>query len=181
MLLIFDECDRLIQESHFQASIAQILRQCPKCRVLLSTQQPMVSSAGQFKVAHHPLKGIAFPDSVKLFLRRLHRPLHWSDLNEPGNGQVMVAGVVPSLESPIVITKDNEAQVMHLVHRRAGVAAQGGNPQKIIALASTFGFQLENHVESAVRESSRLHGTAAAPLEGATHCTDKTTPLLSMR
>jgi len=179
ILLIFDECDHLIQQRHFQDSIAEILRLCPKCRVLMSTQQPMVSSAGQFKVVHHPLNGIAFPDAVRLFLRRMHRPLYWGDLTEPTNGPVAAVGVVHSLDSPIVTTKDNEAEVMHLVYRCAGVAAQRGNPQKIIALASTFGFHMGNPVGSAARESSRLHETGAAPLEGVTHCTDNTTPSLS--
>jgi len=137
LLLIFDECDHLIKEEHFQASITQILQLCPKCRVLLSTQEPMVSPAGQFKFAHHRLSGISMKWAVKLFLRRTHRALLWGDLTEPSNGTLAGAAVMHSLDSPVVMTGDDEA-VAKQVYWGAGLKAQGGNPQKIIDLASTF-------------------------------------------
>eukprot|EP00929_Paragymnodinium_shiwhaense_P097930 TRINITY_DN59497_c0_g1_i1.p1 TRINITY_DN59497_c0_g1~~TRINITY_DN59497_c0_g1_i1.p1 ORF type:complete len:1530 (-),score=326.76 TRINITY_DN59497_c0_g1_i1:114-4703(-) len=158
VLLLLDECDHLIQQQNFQLALADILQQCAQCRVVLSTQQPMVGTAGgHFKVVHHALNGLAAPDAARLFLRRAHRPLRWAELIVPnglgsdnaaavsaamqlgqpaGSGATAAAAPASSLQSQVGMNKANEAAVLALVAQHPVIAAKRGNPRGLIELAS---------------------------------------------
>merc|ERR1712007_57856 len=182
ILLILDECDHLIQQRHFQDFLAEILQLYPQCRILMSTQQPMVGLAGgQFKVVHHALKGLAPTDAVQLFLRRIHRPLFWRDLIGPAKQPITVAGGVHSLESPFVLTKETTAEVIDFVSTHAGVSALRGNPRNIITLANTFGLTSESFTTlAASRSSPCVHHAGMASSQESNSSPSDTTPLLSM-
>merc|ERR1712007_126411 len=182
ILLILDECDHLIQQRHFQDSLAEILQLYPQCRILMSTQQPMVGLAGgQFKVVHHALKGLAPTDAVQLFLRRIHRPLFWRDLIGPARQPITVAGVVHSLESHVVVTKETTAEEIDFVSRHTGVSAQRGNPRNIIILANTFGLNSESFTPLAASRSSLCSHNAGVALSQESNSSRRdTTPSLSM-
>jgi hypothetical protein len=139
ILLLLDECDHLIQQRHFQDAIADVLRRCASYSVVLSTQQPMVETGGGwFKVVHQPVGGLAPKDAARLFLRRAHRPLYWDELQEStacgssGNSSAAPGGVRKS----VVMTRENESEVLAMVAAHPVVAAQQGNPRRLIELAS---------------------------------------------
>jgi len=147
ILLVLDECDHLIQQRHFQDAIADVLRRCASYSVVLSTQQQMVETGGGwFKTVHHPVAGLAPKDAARLFLRRAHRPLYWDELLSPAasadsntTGEATAglgSGATWAHRSPVVMTRENEAEVLARVAAHPAVAAQHGNPRHLIELAS---------------------------------------------
>lgn len=147
ILLLLDECDHLIQQPHFQDTLGEVLRHCASYRVVLSTQQPMVGTAGGwFKVVHHELDGVSPKDAARLFLRRTHRPIRWDEIKPCGSdgdgkydetapaASASVEGA--SRSDPVRLTKENEADVLALVAAHPKIAAQRGNPRRLIELAS---------------------------------------------
>lgn len=143
-LLILSNCDHLVQQQSFQEAIADILRRCPGYRVLLSTQRP-VAMAGpswcQFKVVHHIMQGLSRADAARLFLRRTHRPIQWEELLPPEEA-VMEHNI--DRQGPVILTKQNESEVLRLVSQHAAVAAQQGNPRALIELANKVNCSLVN-------------------------------------
>mmetsp|Transcript_35974 Transcript_35974/g.84282 ORF Transcript_35974/g.84282 Transcript_35974/m.84282 type:complete len:1447 (-) Transcript_35974:135-4475(-) len=141
ILLILDECDHLIQSPHFQEKIDDILRRCSACRIVLSTHQRMVVTAGGwFKVVHQQLQGLDKRDQARLFLRRAHRPLQWSELIVPhddsGAVEALAASCGASLDGNVMMSKENEAELLNLIASHPAVAAQRGNPRCLIELAN---------------------------------------------
>lgn len=133
-LFIIHDCNRLVQQQGFQEAIAEILRRCPGYRVLLSTERPVVmvgSSCCQFKAVHHVMEGLPSADAARLFLRRTHRPIRWEELVPPE--EAVGEGMDP--RAPVILTKQNEADVLRLVARYPAVAAQRGNPRALVELA----------------------------------------------
>jgi hypothetical protein len=145
ILLLLDECDHLIQQKHFQDAVAELLQQCSGYGVVLSTQQRMVGTAGgQFKVIHHPIHGLPPVDAARLFLRRAQRPLRWGELTPAMQSGTLPPGVATSFHSqdptqPVVLNAVTEATVLRLVAAHPTVAAQRGNPRRLIELASRLG------------------------------------------
>jgi len=138
ILLLLDECDHLIQQRHFQDVLADVLRRCPSYSIVLSTQQQMVQTGGGwFKVVHQPIGSLAPKDAALLFMRRAHRPLYWDELPLPADDpQDLQDATALSGRKMVVKTKDNEAEVLALVAAHPAVAAQRGNPRRIIELAN---------------------------------------------
>mmetsp|Transcript_52528 Transcript_52528/g.122939 ORF Transcript_52528/g.122939 Transcript_52528/m.122939 type:complete len:1344 (-) Transcript_52528:41-4072(-) len=144
ILLILDECDHLIQQPHFQEKLDDLLRLCPAYRIVLSTHQRMVVTAGvggRVKVVHQQLQGLDRRDQARLFLRRAHRPLQWSELIPPNDEGSKVkalaaASGVTSLEEVVRMTKDNEPELLNLVAAHPAISAQLGNPRGIVELAN---------------------------------------------
>lgn len=141
VLLLLDECDHLIQQQHFQEAVADVLQRCPTYRVVLSTHQAMVGTAGgQFKVVHQPIAGLTPEDAARLFLRRAQRPLRWEELSaDPGAALPLQAMAKVGARDPgahVVMAAANEAEILRLVAGHPSVAAQGGNPRRLIELAS---------------------------------------------
>lgn len=145
ILLLLDECDHLIQQKHFQDAVAELLQHCPGFAVVLSTQQRMVGTAGgQFKVVHHPIHGLPPVDAARLFLRRAQRPLRWGELLPAVQSGTLPPGVATSFQrqdpsQPVVLNAATEAIVLSLVAGHPMVAAQRGNPRRLIELASRLG------------------------------------------
>jgi len=153
ILLLLDECDHLIQQRHFQNAIADVLRRCASCSVVFSTQQQMVETGGGwFKVVHQPVGGLAPHDAARLFLRRTHRPLYWDELitcdevvtsmdggmqgSTSAAASARTGGTVRGGRNAVVMTRTNEAEVLAKVAAHPAVAAQQGNPRRLIKLAS---------------------------------------------
>jgi len=164
ILLLLDECDHLIQQRHFQDALADVLRRCASYSVVLSTQQQMVETGGGwFKVVHQPVAGLAPKDAARLFLRRAHRPLYWDELlpstivdgaesqaaeesassaasASSGTPRAAASSAAPAASqaarSAVVMTRENEAEVLARVAGHPVVAAQKGNPRGLIELAS---------------------------------------------
>jgi len=136
ILLLLDEVDHIVQQQHFQDAVANVLQRWPSLSVVLSTHQSMVGTAGgHFKVVHHKLQGLQKRDAARLFLRRSPRPLHWGELIEAPAASRCSA----QLGSPselVVLTKANEGRVLDLLASQQCLAAQQGNPRRLIALAS---------------------------------------------
>merc|ERR1719277_1274627 len=81
ILLLVDQCDHLIQQEHFQNAIADLLQSCAAYRIVLSTHQRMVGTAGgRFKVVHHAVRGLTPIDAGRLVMRWAQRPLRWEEL-----------------------------------------------------------------------------------------------------
>jgi hypothetical protein len=141
-LFILDGCDDLVQQEEFQEAIADILRRCPGVRFLFSTHRPVVAfsqSWCQFKVAHYPLESLAPLDSARLFLRRIHRPLHWEELLEsPANVDDQQVNACNS-RGTVVLTTENESTVLRMVACHSAIASQKGNPRALIELANKVG------------------------------------------
>jgi len=146
VLLLVDDCDHVIQQQHFQDAIADLLSSCASCRIVLCTHQRMVGTAGgRFKVVHHALQGLCPADAAQLVLRRAHRPLRWDEISAGEAAGVaatsaltsaMTAVGARSMAGPVVVTRMNEAAVFGLVGSHPAVAAQCGNPRRLIELAS---------------------------------------------
>mmetsp|Transcript_81758 Transcript_81758/g.157920 ORF Transcript_81758/g.157920 Transcript_81758/m.157920 type:complete len:911 (-) Transcript_81758:48-2780(-) len=145
ILLLLDECDHLIQQKHFQDAVAELLQQCSGYVVVLSTQQRMVGTAGgQFKLVHHPIHGLPRIDAARLFLRRTQRPLLWGELLPAIQTGTLPPDTATFFHSqhptqPVVLNAATEATVLSLVAAHPSVAAQGGNPRRLIELASHLG------------------------------------------
>lgn len=143
ILLVLDACDHLIQQQRFQAALAEVLGRCATLRVLLSTHQRMVGTAGgQFKVVHHALRGLAPSDAAQLFLRRAQRPLRWGELQATGYGAG--SSHERSLDRPVVLRAGEEAEVLSLLARHPAVSAQRGNPRRLIEVACRVSPTLRN-------------------------------------
>lgn len=143
ILLLLDECDHLIQQQHFQDALAEVLRHCASYRVVLSTQQPMVGTAGGcFKVVHHELGGMSPKDAARLFLRRAQRPIRWDEIvvdggsDGGGGGDAAAPAAATAGGETVKLTKENEANVLELIATHPSIAAQRGNPRRLIELAS---------------------------------------------
>ncbi|CAE8731138.1 unnamed protein product [Polarella glacialis] len=81
VLLLLHGCDHLVQQQPVQEILAELLRRCPACRIVLSSRARMVGpGSGHFKVVHHELRGLEAQDAARLFLRRAQRPLTWAEL-----------------------------------------------------------------------------------------------------
>jgi len=146
ILLLLDECDHLIQQQHFQETVADVLQRCTAVRVVLSTHQRMVGMAGGcFKVVHHPVAGLPDRDAARLFLRRVQRPLRWGELVDGSEGarsalgSTMAKAATDNIEGKVIMNKANEAEVLALVAAHPCVATQKGNPRRLIELASRVG------------------------------------------
>lgn len=136
VVLLLDECDHLIQQEHFQAAIADVLHRCPLLRIVLSTHQRMVGTAGgHFKVVHHAIEGLPPREAARLFLRRAQRVLRWGELA----GAELLCKGGRDARSPVVINQATENEVLQLVATHPAVAAQCGNPRRLIELASRVG------------------------------------------
>mmetsp|Transcript_37665 Transcript_37665/g.99626 ORF Transcript_37665/g.99626 Transcript_37665/m.99626 type:complete len:1146 (-) Transcript_37665:359-3796(-) len=168
VLLLLDECDHLIQQQPFQDAVADILQRCAAYRIVLSTHQPMVGTAGGlFKVVHQPIAGLAPEDAARLFLRRVQRPLRWEELMDPlqllpegasshATAQLAMAKVgAKDPRRPVIMAKANEGEVLQLVASHPSVTAQFGNPRRLIELASRVGPMLKSLSELAPRSAQR--------------------------
>jgi len=160
VVLILDECDHLIQQQHFQEALSEILRCCSQYRIVLSTHQRMVGTAGGwFKVVHQQLQGLGRHDAARLFLRRIHRPLRWEELLPEGSDTPRTG--------PVNLTGANESEVLSLVADHPAVAARRGNPRQLIELASRVDPSLKTLRDLApvgyhrLSYDSRCHGKAA--------------------
>lgn len=143
ILLLLDEADHLIQQQHFQDAVADVLQRCSAFRIVLSTHQPMVGTAGgQFKVVHHALQGLSTRDSARLFLRRAPRPLRWGELDISKAGQEL-GQLVGLPESPVVLSKATEGQILELISMQSSIASARCNPRRLIELASRLGTSLK--------------------------------------
>mmetsp|Transcript_84640 Transcript_84640/g.273566 ORF Transcript_84640/g.273566 Transcript_84640/m.273566 type:complete len:1413 (-) Transcript_84640:163-4401(-) len=150
ILLLLDECDHLIQQQYFQDAIADLLQSCSAYRIVLSTHQRMVGTAGgRFKVIHHALDRLGRRDAARLVMRRAQRPLRWEELLPPdvvssgGHDQAqavvqaaMAAVGATQFSSKVVLTRANEAEVFDAVGSHPIVAELCGNPRRLIELAS---------------------------------------------
>lgn len=157
ILLLLDECDHLIQQRHFQDAIAEVLKQCAAYRVVLSTQQQMVQTGGGwFKVVHKQVAGLSPKDAARFFLRRSDRPLYWDELPAISNESNMAvdAGTMescadgvtpktPTQRQQVKMTRENEAEVLARVAAHPVVAAQQGNPRRLLEIASQVRDSLE--------------------------------------
>lgn len=172
ILLLLDECDHLIQQKHFQDAVAKLLQQCPAYGVILGTQQRMVGTAGgQFKVVHHPIHGLLPEDAARLFLRRAHRPLRWGELLPAVRSGTLPPDMITFFHSqdptqPVAMNAANEAAVLRLLAAHPTIAAQGGNPRRLIELASRLGPSTSLE-DSSCQRRSRLHNTTRAATWGA--------------
>jgi len=134
LLLILDECDHLAQQRHFQDALCAILRNCPECKVLLSSHQRLVGAPlSHFKVIHHELEGLDQLASAKLFLRRAHRLVRMSE--------VVSNASVEEKEQSISVSN---AKHLKLLARHPAVDRLAGNPRRIIATASLVGPSLRS-------------------------------------
>lgn len=139
ILLLVDECDHLIQQQYFQQAVADVLRRCSSYRIVLSTQQRMVGTAGGcFKVVHQELHGLASRDAARLFLHRAHRPLRWDELLPPGTA------ATKGKQGPVRLSKENEQETLSLLGGHPCIVMQRGNPRKIIELACKLSPSLPN-------------------------------------
>lgn len=176
VLLLLDECDHLIQQQHFQDAVADILQRCAAYRIVLSTHQPMVGTAGgRFKVVHQPIAGLASEDTARLFLRRVQRPLRWEELMDPlrilpegADTHVTTQSAMAKVGAqdprrPVIMAKANELEVLRLVASHPCVAAHFGNPRRLIELASRVGPTLKSLAELAPGPAQRT--AAASSLE----------------
>jgi len=135
VLLLLDECDHLLQQPHFQEAVSELLRSCPECKVLLSSQQRMVGSgSGHFKVIHHELHGLDDVSVAKLCLRRAHRPVHRREVTE-------TSGDEEASQKPIRISSPTD---LSLLSQHPAVTRLAGNPRRIIELASMIGPSLSS-------------------------------------
>jgi len=136
LLLLLDGCDELVQLQDFQEALAHFLRSCPGLRVLIAARPRMTGAAGgHFKVVHHSLEGIAPLEAARLFLRRAHRPIRWSELRQeapPGN---------------VALNRDNEVEVLNLIASLPAVKATQFCPGALIELANKVGPQLSHMKE----------------------------------
>lgn len=134
LLLILDECDHIIQQPHFQDFIGELLSRTPSsCSMLLSTQQRVVGIAGgRFKLVHCELQRLPERESALLFLKRAHRPLRWEEVEQAGERR----GPAKSSD-----------ELYRLVAAHPAVVAQGGNPRRIIELASKVDYSLGDLAE----------------------------------
>lgn len=197
ILLLLDECDHLIQQQHFQDAVADVLQHCSAYQVVLSTHQRMVGTAGgRFKVVHHPIEGLSAPDAARLFLRRAQRPLRWGELLSGQSGSLAggggggpaaavaaAVGATQDPRSPVVIRRENEAAVLGLVAAHPSVAAQRGNPRRLIELASRLGstqclLDLAPAQEQQVKKSEILSVQGCAGLAGDAAHDGELAPLL---
>lgn len=175
VLLVLDECDHLIQQQHFQDAVADLLQRCAAYRVVLSTHQRMVGTAGgQFKVVHQAISGLRTEEAAQLFLRRVQRAIRWEELLFPspdGMVEVHVSRAMKKVgaqdvHAPAAMSEANKAEVLHLVGTHPVVAAQRGNPAGLIELASHVGPSLRDLSELAVvglRPSAEATMQAAPP------------------
>jgi len=184
ILLVFDEVDHLIQQQHFQETLADILQRCPAYSVVLSTHQRMVGTAGgHFKVVHHAIGGLAQKDAAKLFLRRVQRPLAWRELlpatTSVGDTSMSTSLEADCLDGHAVLNRLNEAQLLGMVAAHPAVASKKGNPKELIELASRVCPSLKSLSELApmpmmrpcrpagpLEEASNSSHHTAAPLDG---------------
>jgi hypothetical protein len=94
---------------------------------------------------HHDIGGLQPPDSARLFLRRAQRPLRWEELIAPGgaSSSAVVSAMskvdVTDLRSQVILSQATDAEVLKFVAEHPVVAAQRGNPRKLIELASRIG------------------------------------------
>jgi len=86
------------------------------------------------------MQGLTHTDAARLFLRRAHRAVRWEELLSPE--QAVNQGIDP--QSQIILTKQNEAEVLKLVSQHPVVAAQQGNPRALIELANKVNCLLPN-------------------------------------
>lgn len=129
LVLLLDESDHLIQQRHFQEALTILLQGCGKLHVLLTTQQPMVGDLGRFKVVHQMVKPLEPQAAARLFLQRCRRPLRWDELAAPSAARA----------GNVIITKENEAEVISAVARHSSVSSLAGNPKLIVEQASRVG------------------------------------------
>jgi len=179
VLLLLDECDHLIQQQQFQEAIAEILQRCPSYRIVLSTHQAMVGPAGgHFKVIHQPLSGLPPEDASRLFLRRMQRPLRWEELiprssftpAEPAFPtqavlrQAMTKVGAQDLMGNVVVVPANEGDVLKLLANHPAIKLLGGNPRRIIELASSAELaQAQSHLSDLVPKATFPQIAAPAP------------------
>jgi len=125
IVLLLDESDHLIQQRHFQEALTILLQGCGKLHILLTTQQPMVGDLGRFKVVHHTVCPLEQKAAARLFLQRCRRPLRWDEIS-----------AASSPHGNVIMTKENESEVLTAVARHSTVASLGGNPKLIVEQAS---------------------------------------------
>jgi hypothetical protein len=89
----------------------------------------MVGDLGRFKVVHHMVKPLEPGAAARLFLQRCRRPLRWDEIAAPST---LHAGSV-------IMTKENEADVLTAVARHSAVSSLGGNPKLIVEQGSRVG------------------------------------------
>mmetsp|Transcript_35444 Transcript_35444/g.93467 ORF Transcript_35444/g.93467 Transcript_35444/m.93467 type:complete len:1427 (-) Transcript_35444:86-4366(-) len=186
ILLLVDQCDHLIQQQYFQNAIADLLQSCAAYRIVLSTHQRMVGTAGgRFKVTHHAVRGLTPREAGRLVLRRAQRPIRWEELLPAvapvGNGTddtassptvpagsplaaAMASAGAQRVVEPVVLTRGNEAEVFDLVGRHPAVATLNGNPKCLIELASRLspGFASLAHAVGAVEAARGQDCTSSA-------------------
>mmetsp|Transcript_117641 Transcript_117641/g.183796 ORF Transcript_117641/g.183796 Transcript_117641/m.183796 type:complete len:310 (-) Transcript_117641:13-942(-) len=160
ILLLLDECDHLIQQRHFQDAIAEVLRKCAAYSLVLSTQQQMVETGGGwFKVVHKQVAGLSPKYAAQLLLRRSHRPLYWDEIpkNIDSSNEVEddlanpnCKDTTPSMRQQVVKTRENELEILGRIAAHPVIAAQQGNPRRLIEIASQLRDSLENLSDLAV-------------------------------
>lgn len=142
ILLLLRSCDHLVQQQHVQEALAELLRRCPACRIILSSRQRMVGHCvGQFKAVHHELKGLVARDAARLFLSRTHRPLTWGELSPVSAVSGKLAPTLLSMDSKSVVKLQGEhrEELLDVVAKQPAIVALRGRPGAIIELSSKLG------------------------------------------
>eukprot|EP00930_Biecheleria_cincta_P066284 TRINITY_DN5236_c0_g1_i2.p1 TRINITY_DN5236_c0_g1~~TRINITY_DN5236_c0_g1_i2.p1 ORF type:complete len:1116 (-),score=168.42 TRINITY_DN5236_c0_g1_i2:70-3417(-) len=139
ILLLLRSCDHLVQQQHVQETLAELLRRCPACRIILSSRQRMVGhGVGQFKAVHHELKGLAPRDAARLFLSRAQRPLTWGELS-PVSETLAPALLAMDPKALVTLQGEHREDLLDAVANQPAVVKLRGRPGAIIELSSKLG------------------------------------------
>jgi len=139
ILLLLRSCDHLVQQQHVQEALAELLRRCPACRIILSSRQRMVGhGVGQFKAVHHELKGLVPRDAARLFLSRAQRPLTWGELS-PVSETLAPALLAMGSRAPVTLQGEHREDVLDAVAKQPAIVTLRGRPGAIIELSSKLG------------------------------------------
>jgi len=147
VLLLLHGCDHLVQQQPVQEILAELLRRCPACRIVLSSRARMVGpGSGHFKVVHHELRGLEAQDAARLFLRRAQRPLTWAELrpsSAPSEASsALLAAFADNPKAAVTLGGPHQAEILALVAAQPALAALRGSPGAIIELGSQLGPRL---------------------------------------
>jgi hypothetical protein len=181
-ILIFDGCEELLEQPHFQEAVDDILAVCPGYRVLFSAQRPPAFSQSwrRYKIAKHELEGLPKKDAALLFLRRTNRPLRWEELLL-GTDEASKIDYSPTSEVHLPAPGKDREKILDLVAEHPAVAAQLGNPKALIELADKVDSSLSSlqdleqislAIADAPRRATKL---AMAPSQGSMSALDAQT------